>query len=122
MSIPKLLFAILLNLAVMPGAGQIFIKEKKRGYVFVILVAGLLLAATYHFTLFFKEELLAVKISNDIMGMAKIMEGNLWAKHDLALRGYLFGGAALYVASLVDLVLIYIDCREETTSGHNGSS
>lgn len=111
MPVPKLLFAMLLNLAVMPGAGQIFIKEKKRGYLFVVLIAGLLLAGTYHFTLFFKEELLATKISNDIMGMAKVMEGNLWAKHDLALRGYLFGGAVLYVASLVDLILIYIDRR-----------
>lgn len=115
MSIPKLIFAILLNLGVMPGAGQIFVKEKKRGYIFVVLTVALLLGATYHFTLFFKEELMGLNVTNDIMGMAKAMEGNLWAKHDLAMRGYLFGGVILYVGSLVDMVLIYIDSRNQSS-------
>lgn len=112
----KLVLAIVLNILVMPGAGQIMVKEKKRGYLFALLVAGLLIGATYHFTLFLKEELMAMQMTNDIMGMAKVMESNLWAKHDLTLRGYLFGLAALYIGSIVDLILIYIDRKTPVAS------
>lgn len=112
MGIPKLLFALLLNLVVMPGAGQIFVKRKKRGYAFVVLVVGLLLAFTYSITLFFKAEMAGVTPTTDpnaILMLAQTLTANLWGKHEVAFRGYVFLLGTLYIVSEIDMILIYLD-------------
>jgi hypothetical protein len=114
----KLIIAIALNLFVMPGAGQIYFKERKRGTIFSVLAVGLLMACVFHFTYMLKQQLASVQLTPgvDIVRLSETLSQSLWDKHENALRSYVFFLGTIYIASIVDVILIFMDRRKIATT------
>lgn len=121
----KLIIAFLLNLAVFPGSGQMYLKEKKRGYACAFVTAVLLVVFTLHFSNLFAKEMqdpemlvvgqqIATQADRDfyqLMNLAKPISDKFFAKHETVFNIYLFLAGAFYIAMSADLVLIYMDRR-----------
>jgi len=125
MTLAKLVTAIFLNIAVFPGSGQMYLKEKKRGYAFAFITVVLLLSLTLHFSKLFAKEMqdpetLAVgqqiatqddRDFNKLMNFAKPILDKFLTKNETVFNVYLFLAGTLYIVMSADLILIYLDRR-----------
>lgn len=125
MTLAKLVIALFLNIAVFPGSGQMYLKKKKRGYVFAFIMVVLLLSLTLHFSKLFSKEMqnpetlaigqqIATQADRDfykLMNLAKPISEKFFAKHETAFNVYLFLAGTFYIIMSADLVLIYLDRR-----------
>ena len=114
MTTKQLFSAILMNVFILPGAGQIHLKKRKRGYLFIIATSILLIVFTFHVSSLVSEMLSQFKTTTSIMAMATNMKSDLLDQHGGTLSFYLFSILAVYLYSIVDTVLLYRREKEET--------
>lgn len=108
----KLSVAILMNMLVIPGAGQVYLKQKKRGMLITLIVAVLLIVFTAHISTMFAELITNVEITTDAFALSQKLGDDLVTKNGFVLKIYMFLLGAVYIFSVVDLVLIYLRNKE----------
>lgn len=108
----KLIVAVLMNMLVIPGSGQVYLKQKKRGMLITLIVAVLLIVFTAHISTMFAELIANVEITTDAFALSQKLSNDLMTKNGFVLKIYLFLLGAVYIFSVVDLVLIYLRNKE----------
>lgn len=110
---PKnLIIAILMNVLVIPGSGQVYLKQKKRGMLITLLVAGLLIVFTAHISAMFAKLIANVEITTDAFALSQKLSQDLMTQNGFVLKVYIFLLGAAYIFSVVDVVLIYLRGKE----------
>jgi TM2 domain-containing membrane protein YozV len=121
MSRSQVFIALFLNLLGIPGAGQWYLKEKKRGAFFMGLVIIVLFALFLSLTTVLQHEFASPEmvqtlqtLSQDssnstekLFTLIKPLSENLSLKYDSTFRIYIFLIGSLYIASLVDVLGLY---------------
>lgn len=112
----KLFISLLLNLFVLPGSGQIYLKEKKRGYLISLLVIALLVIFSIHIISIVQAAITpALAKPNDItsiMTLAQSLSEGIWQENEFTLKGYTFLIGCVYIFSFMDLIWIYLKKQE----------
>ena len=109
MPLSKLIWGIILNVAVMPGAGQMAVKQKRHGSFFLFLFVLLSLSFMASLSAVIHKELAGVGITMDIMKSAQILSSQIFESHSLMFKTYGFLLGTIYITSVVDLILLYVD-------------
>lgn len=100
----KVFLAILLNLFVLPGSGQMFLKQKIKGLVIIITTIVLLCAMIFHTSYLVSSLVADIPFTTDFWGLAQDLTKKLLTTHGLLLKSYFGGMALMYLYAVVDLL------------------
>lgn len=108
----KLVKALLLNIFVIPGSGELIIfKRKKRGLILITTALGLVAALFFHLTNLIQTQLTALgPPSHDFAQMyqlARIASRGIIAQNWPILRLYLLGLLACYLTGIGDVIWLF---------------
>lgn len=102
----KLFLAILLNLFVFPGAGQMFLKQKIKGLVIMITSATLLCAMIFHTSYLISSLVADIPFTTDLWILAQGLTKQLLMTHGFLLKSYLFAIVLVYLYAILDAIWI----------------
>lgn len=104
MTSTKLFLAILLNLFVFPGLGQMFLKQKTKGLVIIITITVLLCVIIFHTSYLISHLIADLPFTVDLWALAKNLTTQLLVTHGLLLKSYFWGMVLVYFYAVVDLL------------------
>lgn len=109
MSLGKLIWAMILNLIVLPGAGQLATQRKRHGYFFIFLFVLLALSFMASVSAMIHKDLAGIGFGTDVVKSAQILSRQIFENHSLTLRTYAFFLGTIYISSIIDLILSYFE-------------
>lgn len=112
----QLIIAILITLVVIPGGGHVYLGRKKRGFV----VTGAVIAWLAIFFGYVVSNMMAQvrslggKINSQHMQkIAEAFSQDFFSLSTLPMKGLIFTLGVIYILSITDLILIYLDESEK---------
>lgn len=102
----KVFLAVLLNLFVFPGLGQMFLKRKSRGIVIMIAITALLCAMIFHTSYLVAGLIADLPFTTNPVTLAKDLAGQLLTTHGAILKSYFFATALIYFGAVLDVIRI----------------
>jgi hypothetical protein len=110
----QLIIAILITFLVIPGGGHVYLKHKARGFaitgaviVWLVVFFGYVVS-----TMMTQVRSLGGKVnSQHIEKMAEAFSQDLFSLSTLPMQCLIFALGVIYILSLADLILIYLDER-----------
>ena len=102
----KLVSAILLNLFVFPGSGQMLLKRKARGLVIMAILITLLCAMIFHASYLISSLIKDLPFTIDLWTTAKDLNQKLLTRHGFLLKSYFFSLMLVYLYAVADVILV----------------
>lgn len=118
MPLSKLIIAIAMNLFLVPGSGQAFLKHKKRGMLITAATVLLMLVFSFHLSVMLSELMSQIKFSTDLFALSQNLTQDLMQKKGAVLKIYMFLIGVVYIATVVDVILIYMNAKAQSV--HSG--
>lgn len=111
----QLIIAILITLLVIPGGGHVYLKRKARGFaitsaviVWLVVFFGYIVS-----NMMAQVRSLGGKISSQqVQKIAEAFSQDLFSLSTLPMKCLIFSLGVIYILSIADLVLIYMDETE----------
>ncbi len=108
----KKFIAFLLSLLLFPGLGQLYLKRKKEGIIFVSLTSLVLLLMIIHFEFHLYQEMKAIKDPSEMIFQAAVYVRELLSRNAIFYKGGILLIGFLWVSSVVE-ILIYKDPKKD---------
>lgn len=110
-----------MNLLVLPGSGHFYLKKKKRGLIFSLLVFTILFFFTFHLISIIAShatELQSIKANNPnaLFKQADHLSKNMLEIYGSTLGTYIYALIAVYIGSLIDVIWLYFSENSKSSS------